>query len=267
MTDLERQTWVLTGAAGAIGTELRKALAPRVGSLRLVDRVPIDDPGEREDARVVVLAELELLTAVCANADGVIHLAGIADEADFHELAESNIVGTYHALEAARRNGVSRFIYASSNRATGFYDVGERITPDLPPRPDGFYGASKVAAEALCRLYSDKFGLAVAALRIGSFESAPSEPRHLSTWLSPADCVRAFVAAMTAPDLAFANFYAVSANESGWWDLEAGKALGFEPVDRADALLKVDPSQRLRSPARQGGMYAEQAYSIDRINR
>jgi nucleoside-diphosphate-sugar epimerase len=134
---------VLTGAAGAIGSELRRALGARVGSLRLVDWAPISELGEREQVAVVDLADLESLVAACDGADGVVHLAGIADEADFHALAETNVVGTYHALEAARRNGVPRFIYASSNRVTGFYDVAERVTPDFPARPDGFYDVSR----------------------------------------------------------------------------------------------------------------------------
>lgn len=39
------------------------------------------------------------------------------------------------------------------------------------------------------RLYADKFGVSVICLRIGSFEEAPTEPRHLGTWLSPHDAV------------------------------------------------------------------------------
>ncbi|WP_439673487.1 hypothetical protein [Embleya sp. MST-111070] len=58
---------------------------------------------------------------------------------------------------------------------------------------------SKVAVEALGRLYADKFGLSVVCLRIGSFVPAPAEPRHLATWLSPRDAVGYFRAALTAP--------------------------------------------------------------------
>jgi hypothetical protein len=52
MTQLDRQTWVPTGAAGAIGNVLRGALLTRIGLLWLVDRVAVGDPGKREDAAV-----------------------------------------------------------------------------------------------------------------------------------------------------------------------------------------------------------------------
>ena len=102
------------------------------------------------------------------------HLGGLADEADFHDLAEVNVVGTFHVLEAARRAGVRRVVYASSNRVSGFYPTATRVDVGMPPRPDGLYAVSKVAGEALARLYADKFGLQVASIRVGSFEGAPA---------------------------------------------------------------------------------------------
>jgi nucleoside-diphosphate-sugar epimerase len=258
---------VLTGAAGTIGSALRRPLRERAGRLRLVDVQPPADPAENEEVVLADIRELDRLTEAFSGASRVIHLAGIPDEADFHELAETNIVGTYHALEASRRNGVGRFVFASSNHVTGFYAVGEHLTPDVPPRPDGFYGVSKVAGEALCRLYHDKFGLAVACLRIGSFEATPSEPRHLSTWLSPADAVKAFIAATTAENLGFAAFYVVSANSHNWWDLDAGRKLGFEPQDRVDAHVDAQAEALPESSGPQGGEYASAAYSLERMRR
>lgn len=257
---LESEAWVLTGAGGAIGSVLRGPLRERVSRLRLVDLETLDCAAENEEAVVADVRDLDGLVAAFAGASGVVHLAGIPDEADFHDLAETNIVGTYHVLEAARRNDVPRIVFASSNRTTGFYDVGVHVTPEMPPRPDGFYGASKVAAEALCRLYHDKFGLAVACLRIGSFETAPGEPRHMSTWLSPADAVQAVLAAMTVEALGFAVFYAVSDNAHAWWDLGAGRALGYQPQDRAEAEFPA-----LQGPSPQGGDFASPAYSLDRM--
>ena len=75
----------------------------------------------------------------------------------------------------------------------------------------GFYGVSKVAGEALCRLYADKFGLSTISVRIGSYENRPTSAREQRTWLSPSDAVRAFIAAMTTTEHT-ALFYAVSAN-------------------------------------------------------
>jgi uronate dehydrogenase len=266
---LERETWVLTGAAGDIASSLRPELAARVGRLRLVDLEQAATTHPAEEAVVADVRDQDAIADAMIGADGVLHLAGIADEADFHDLAEVNILGTFHVLEAARRAGSRRFVYASSNRLTGFYPRTTRVGPDMPPRPDTLYGASKVAGEALARLYADKFGLEVVCLRIGSFEDRPRDERHLSTWLSPADCLRAFLSAMTAPDLTYATFYAVSRNTRGWWDRAAGAALGFEPRDdaerHADDVVAEEPATPPDGP--QGGIYASPEYTLERQRR
>ena len=88
------------------------------------------------------------------------------------------------------RHGVGRIVYASSNHAVGFTPREPMLPVGTPARPDSFYGLGKVAGEALCSLYHDRHGIAVACLRIGSFRERPTTRRHLSTWLSHGDAVR-----------------------------------------------------------------------------
>lgn len=262
---LSDQTWVLTGAAGRIASSVRPALAERVAKLRLVDLDLVEPAHEREESVVADLRDQRAVEAALVGAAGVLHLGALADEADFHDLAEVNILGTYHVLEAARRTGAERVVYASSNRVTGFYPRTTLVDPEMPTRPDGFYGISKIAGEALGRLYSDKFGLRVASLRIGSFEATPSDERHLSTWLSPSDCERAFLAAMTTPELTYTAIYAVSRNSRRWWDLGAGEAVGFDPQDDAERYSAgVPAAARSEAAGPQGGHYASPEYSLDR---
>lgn len=263
---LSEQVWVLTGAVGKVGSVLREGLHPIVGSLRLLDLAPVASPPggttTTTSSAAVDITDLAAVEEHVAGADGVVHLAGIADEADFHDLVRVNVVGTYNVFEAARRVGVRRVVYASSNHVTGLYPAAARVDARLPVRPDGYYGWSKAAGESLGRLYADKFGLEVVCLRIGSFEPTPTEPRHLSTWLSPRDAVAAFRAAMSAPDITFRVFYAVSANRDRWWDLRDGQALGFSPQDDA-AVLRHD----LRPPpgtSPQGGHFASADYTLSR---
>ena len=71
------------------------------------------------------------------------------------------------------------------NHATGMYPVGVPLDGSYPPRPDGLYGASKVFGEALGRMYVDRFGLSVVALRIGSFQPRPRERRELVDLAQP----------------------------------------------------------------------------------
>ncbi|WP_420364156.1 NAD-dependent epimerase/dehydratase family protein [Curtobacterium aetherium] len=102
---------------------------------------------------------------------------------------------------------VPRVVYASTDRLTGSYSTGEHVSTETPARPDGFYGVSTVAGKTLCRPYADKFGISTISLRIGSDEEQPGSAREQRTWLSPADAIRAFVAAMTTPEHT-AVFYA-----------------------------------------------------------
>ncbi|WP_017591332.1 NAD-dependent epimerase/dehydratase family protein [Nocardiopsis potens] len=251
---------VVTGAAGRVAAAVREGLRD-AGHLVLLDRLP-PPPGYRARGNETWvradIADPRALAEAFAGADAVVHLAGIPDEAPLPDLLRANVEGTHNVLEAARRAGVPRVVLASSNRATGNYPVDRTVTAADPPRPDGFYGVSKAAAEALGRLYADAFGLQVAAVRIGSLEERPTEARHLATWLSPRDCAGFFRAAVTAPGVTFVAAYAVSANARRFWDLSAGEAgLGYRPVDDAEAFAAEIPGgDPFWDGGPQGGAYA-----------
>ena len=59
--------------------------------------------------------------------------------ATWEEVLESNIKGTYCLYEAARRPGVKRVVFASTNHVTGFYEQeGVYTKPEMPARPDSY---------------------------------------------------------------------------------------------------------------------------------
>ena len=124
------------------------------------------------------------------------------------------------------------------------------LTDQALPRPDTYYGVAKVAAEALLQLFSDRHGIDAVACRIGSFLEQPTSIRGLSTWLSHDDGVRMVEAALTTPAPGFAVLYGISANTRGWWDLEPGRRLGYEPQDDAEEFADV---RRARAGRRGGG--------------
>jgi uronate dehydrogenase len=226
---------LVTGAAGRIGRAACPGLAARGWRVRGLDRRPLDEVAGLADPPVVAeLADAAALERATAGMDAVVHLAGRAGEAPFAEILEANIDGTYQVLEAARRSSVPRVVYASSNHAVGFTPRSDLLGVDLPPRPDTYYGLSKAFGEALGRLYADRYGMEVVCLRIGSWRDRPTTPRHLSTWLSPADGVRLLHAALSAPDVGFAVVYGISANTRAWWDLAPARALGYLSVDDAE---------------------------------
>ena len=116
----------------------------------------------------------------------------------------------------------------------------------MPPRPDTYYGWGKAAIEALGRLYVDRYGMDVIALRIGTCADVPANERVLATWLSPDDAGRLVEAALSVPAPGFRIVWGVSANARSWWSPAGGSALGYEPVDNAEvfagAVVASDPS-------------------------
>lgn len=249
--------WVITGAAGYIGGLLVAALDGQSPKLRLLDVVP-GAHALRDVHEVVDLRDLPALVDAFAGAHGVVHLAGLADEADFQDLLDVNVLGTYNVFEAARRSGIKRVVFASSNHVTGFYPAAATVDSASPVRPDSLYAVSKAAGEAIARMYSDKFGIEVVCVRIGSCLPAPVEPRHQHTWLSERDAVSALHAAMTAQGVLFETFYAVSDNRLGWWAPSDGARLGFVARDGAGELVGLAPD------ALQGGDFAAAEYTLSR---
>lgn len=229
------RTILLTGAAGGLGT-LMRGLLPAYGyELRLLDVRPIE--GE-PDAITADLGDKKALREAVRGVDAVIHLAGISLESSFDKILRANIEGTYNLYEAAREEGVSRVVFASSNHAVGFTPrpVGEDplIAVDTPRRPDTFYGLSKSFGEDLAQLYWDKHGIETVSVRIGSCFLEPSSVRMLSVWMSPGDGARLFHAALTAPAVGHAVVYGSSANTRLWWDLSSARALGYKPQDDSE---------------------------------
>jgi uronate dehydrogenase len=265
---------LVTGAAGHIGRTACAGLAARGWKVRGLDRVPLDGVDGLADPPVVAdIADADAVRRATEGVEAVVHLAGMATEAPFDEILSANIEGTFHVFDAARRTGVPRVVYASSNHAVGFIPRSALVTADVPARPDTYYGVSKVFGEALGRLMVDRYGLEVVCLRFGSWKQYPTSVRELSTWISPADGVRLLAAALTAPGVGFAVVYGISANTRAWWDLAPARALGYLSVDDAEEYADripgadADPDRSDPEWARLGGPFAGPAYDEPRLGR
>src|SRR5216684_1869905 len=175
---------LITGAAGDVGSHLRRELAGRY-ELQLSDIRPLKNLASGEEFIRGDCASLRDMLRVTQGVAAVVHLGGFSVEGPWEVILRANIVGAYNAFEAARRNGVRRIVFASSNHATGFYRRDERIDHRAYPRPDTRYGLSKVFGEQLGFLYAEKYGLQVFCIRIGNVTPAPVDKRRLSNWLSP----------------------------------------------------------------------------------
>ncbi|GAA4007391.1 NAD(P)-dependent oxidoreductase [Allokutzneria multivorans] len=225
---------LLTGAAGGVGTLMRARLAKPGRVLRLLDIAALS-AGESEEVVRASVTDMDAMERACEGVDAVLHLGGHSLEAPWKDILDVNINGTHTVFEAARRQGVRRVIFASSNHAVGFVprSVGE-VGDYAFPRPDTNYGVGKVAGEAIASHYADRYGLDVISVRIGSCFEKPRDTRMLSTWMSPDDCARLFEACLSTPNPGYRVVWGVSDNTRGWFSLAEAKAIGYLPQDDSE---------------------------------
>jgi uronate dehydrogenase len=255
----------LTGAAGNMGRLLRAEL-PRHGiALRSAGRSPLEPLHDGEDLVHGDLREPAAVDRLLEGIETVIHMAGTSVEKPLPEIIQNNLVALHQLYEGARRNRVRRVVFASSNHAFGMYPVHEKLGLDAEFRPDGLYGLSKAWGELMGRMYWDKHGIETIALRIGSCEREPANPRHLSTWLSHPDAVRLVLSCIRAQEVGFAAVWGVSDNERSYWQPVANQQIDYGPESRSeDHAARVfaqpnplDPVARLH----QGGSFVTIDYT------
>jgi uronate dehydrogenase len=225
---------VITGAAGMAGRGVRPLLRAAGHELVLVDIVD-PEPVAGERAVIASVRDTRAMREAVRGADLVVHLGGHSRERPWTEIADANVDGTRSVLDAARDAGVPRVLLASSTHAVGFHPVPGAPVGDLAPRPDGYYGVSKVAMEALGSVYADRHALVVVSARIGTLLPRPSGRRSLSTWLSFPDLARLIEAAAALDEPGHHLVWAVSRNSRAWFSPDAGERIGYYPEDDAEA--------------------------------
>ena len=188
--------WLITGGCGFIGTSLIKRLVAEGGhAIRVIDNLSV---GSRDDlASVCKFSELsvdssqlagkvwqagevqlvvgdilddKLAISMVKGANVIVHLAantGVGPSVENPRMdCITNVIGTFNYLDAARQNGVKRFVFASSGAP-----IGECVPPiheEMVPHPVSPYGASKLAGEGYCSAYYRTYGLETVALRFGN---------------------------------------------------------------------------------------------------
>ncbi|MDY7577107.1 NAD(P)-dependent oxidoreductase [Herbaspirillum sp. RTI4] len=227
-------TLLLTGAAGALGKQLRHRLKANCDVLRLSDRAEIGPAQAGEEVVLCDLANAAEVDAMVAGVQAIVHLGGVSVEAAFEPIMQANILGAYNLYEAARKHGVKRVVFASSNHVTGFYRQSETIDASAAPRPDGMYGLSKAFGEDLSRFYFDRYGIETACIRIGSSFPEPKDRRMLATWLSFDDLHRLIAACLTTPVVGHSIIFGMSDNAVTWWDNRLARHIGYVPQDSSD---------------------------------
>ncbi|MGS2744305.1 NAD-dependent epimerase/dehydratase family protein [Halomonas sp. LS-001] len=189
---MDNNAILITGGCGFIGTSLIDAIL-QSGSqqpIRVLDSLVTGSPDDlaevttfetleadklEQASKQVVLVKGDIRDAALAEkvakgASTIVHLAantGVGPSVEDPRLdMECNVVGTFNMLEAARKQGVKKFVFASSGAPAG--EVEPPIHEELPPHPVSPYGSSKLAGEGYCSSYNKTFGIDTICLRFGN---------------------------------------------------------------------------------------------------
>ncbi len=259
------QRVLLTGAAGSIGTFLRRELAGVYPELVLADVREITDLGPGESFLPLDITDAGTFHAACDGVDGILHFAGQAGENTWDDIRAKNIDGAINLFEAARHQRVKRVCFATSNHAVGFYPRDRRIGTDLKVLPDSRYGVSKVFGEAIGAMYAKKYGLGVLMMRIGNVSETPADRRRLSIWLSPRDMAQICRIGLEHEEIGYEIVYGVSDNDRTFYDNSNAYRLGYKPQDcsedYAEEVLAAEPEHAPddRGEIFQGGTFVNEA--------
>lgn len=253
------KTLLITGAAGDVGTHLRRELAGKY-RIRASD---LRELTEKFKGQTFVRADISKFAdalRITRGVDAIVHLGGYSVEGPWDGILSANIVGCYNVFEAARRNGVKRILFPTSNHATGFYPRSQTIDHRVYIKPDSRYGVSKVFGEALGSLYADKYGMQVFCMRIGNVNPAPIDKRRLAIWFSPRDLAQLVTIGIEHPDIRFEIVYGVSGNQRSWYDNSNAVRLGYLPQDDSEVyakeiLAREKPGGDAVAEAHQGGVF------------
>lgn len=182
--------YLITGGCGFIGINLISRLLDESGNhkIRVIDNLSVgtmedlgsvcnyietDRPAPNSNKVELWIGDIrnsEFALKADQGMDCIVHLAAntgvIPSIEDPRTDCETNVIGTFNYLEAARQNGVKKFIFASSGAP-----LGEQLPPineEKVPKPISPYGASKLAGEGYCSAFFGSFGLKTIALRFGN---------------------------------------------------------------------------------------------------
>ncbi|NKB68964.1 MAG: NAD-dependent epimerase/dehydratase family protein [Candidatus Latescibacteria bacterium] len=249
----------ITGAAGRIGSMLVDGLSDQYElTLFDVDNEVKQKYGDDHHTVVADLSDAEAIVGLFDGIDVVLHLAASArDTSPWESVLPHNIVATYNVFEEARRAGVGKLVFASSNHTQNgiaMADTSTSLTPfyekrrgyirlDDPPTPTSIYGVSKIFGESLGWLYHKRHGIRFVGLRIGATGPSDNIGGSLGTdresyiramFLSRRDCIEVFKRAIEV-DTEFLVAYAISDNDGRIFDMkESMEKLEFDPQDNSE---------------------------------
>lgn len=247
---------LITGALGLVGTGIRPVLR-KENELVLLSRRAPDHLAENEFSTIGDVADRKAVFRACEGCTGVILLAAsYGVNISFEETLDANYRGTINVLDAAVEAGAKHVIFASSNHGWGFYEKKQIPVSDLaPPRPDGWYGISKIWGEAAMAYYADAYGLSTTSLRIGNTSDAVADERRTHMWMSYSDMAGLMAACLKRNDGRHQAFFATTECAQPYFDNSGVAASGFVPKDLPMNNLATDFNPRRDDHDRIGGAF------------
>ncbi len=261
------ETIVVSGGSGFIGSKIAAEALRRGYQVVSLDKSPSENA--EIDTRICDIRDLDKVASnFPTGVAAVIHLAArtsvLESKLDPQVTFETNMVGTHNLLEMARRTGVGRFIFASSNAVVGqsaaeFIDESNLLAPMTP------YGATKAAAEMLISGYQGSYGITGCALRLtnvyglGMFKKDSIVPRIMRALLGgkPLEIYgdgkqwRDFI---FASDVVDAFMLALESNFSGPLTIGAGRSYSVTEIVATVEAITAREIPVVWGPAREGEM-------------
>ena len=167
---------MVTGGAGFIGSHLAEELVLRGYSTIVLDNLSSGNLDNIQHLREKAnfhfingsINNASILTEASRGVDFIFHHAALTSVPqsveDFDTYHRVNLTGTLNVLEAAKRNGVKKVIFASSSSVYGNNPLSPK-TEDMPPTPQSPYAVTKLSAEYYCEVYKLVYGLSTICLR------------------------------------------------------------------------------------------------------
>jgi UDP-N-acetylglucosamine 4-epimerase len=284
-------TYLVTGGAGFIGSNIVDELLRRGETVRVLDNFATGREENLKDARDRILLirgdvrDAGAVDRAVAGCDFVLHQAALASVprsiADPVANNEVNAQGTLNVLVAAQKHGVRRVVYASSSSIYGDSEELPKVE-SMIPNPKSPYAVAKLAAEYYCRVFADLHGMTTVALRYFNVFGPRQDPNSQYSAVIPI-FVKALVEGRAPTihgdgeqsrdftyiaNVVAANLLACQANVSGGkvYNIACGGRFTLNELYAALAARVGSGVEPVYGPARAGDVKHSMA-AIDRIQR
>ena len=268
----ERQSMqrvLVTGAAGGIGTYLRRLLKPVYSGLVISD---MKQPADLESDEKFIKADLTKpaeIEKACEGIEGIVHLGGFSVEGPWETILNRQYHRLLQSVRGSTQGGRQAHhlrLVEPRRRLLSTHDHHSdrgHPAPGQPLRPE------QGVRRRLGALYAYKHGIGVTSLRIGNVNDEPIDVRRLSIWLKPDDLVRLIRIGLERPGLVYEVMYGVSDNARSWYDNSHAAELGYKPEGRSKDYEAAAFAAQAKLPKDeagdfyQGGTFCSSEYSAD----